>query len=79
MVQLLLNGYHELSEAGWLPASPGTMATVGPLVRYEFFFIAAVLALPLLAIAFPGDRGRREAVAAQAAAPNQAEVRLRRL
>lgn len=79
VVQLLLNGYHELSEAGWLPASPGTMATVGPLVRNEFFFIAAVLALPLLALAFPGERERREAVAAAGETPNAAQVRLRRL
>ena len=80
VVQLLLNGYHELSEAGWLPASPETMATVGPLVRNEFFFIVAVLALPLLAIAFPGTRP--ESVAAVAAAdetPNAAARRLARL
>lgn len=75
VVQLLLNGYHELSEAGWLPASPETMAAVGPLVRYEFFFIAAVLALPLLAVVFPG----RELRPAEAAATNPADERLRRL
>lgn len=87
VVQLLLNGYHELSEVGWLPASPETMAAVGPLVRNEFFFIAAVLALPLLALAFPGERGRREVARVAAAeadsrppsAPNPAELRLRRL
>lgn len=81
VVQLLLNGYHELSEAGWLPASPETMAVIGPLVRNEFFFIVAVLALPLLAIAFPG--GRRERAAAATAtegeAPNAAAQRLLRL
>src|SRR6187549_3538537 len=33
VIQLLVNGYHELSEAGWLPATPGTMATIGPLVQ----------------------------------------------
>lgn len=79
VVQLLLNGYHELSEAGWLPASPETMATVGPLVRNEFFFIAAVLALPLLALAFPGDRGGHPAPAEAEAGSNAAELRLRRL
>ncbi|HLE83481.1 MAG TPA: Fe-S-containing protein [Thermoanaerobaculia bacterium] len=57
VVQLLLNGYHELSEAGWLPASPASMAVVGPLVRYELFFIVAVLAIPLLAVALPGNGG----------------------
>lgn len=79
VVQLLLNGYHELSEAGWLPASPETMATVGPLVRNEFFFIVAVLALPLLAIAFPGTRPSTVAAAATDETPNAAARRLARL
>jgi FTR1 family protein len=64
VVQLLLNGYHELSEAGWLPASPASMALVGPLVRYELFFIVAVLAIPLLAVALPGNGGAGRAPAA---------------
>lgn len=54
VLQLLVNGYHELSEAGWLPANETTMATVGPLVRNEIFFIAAVLLLPLLLLVIPG-------------------------
>ncbi len=54
LVQLLVNGYHELSEAGWLPANETTMATVGPLVRNQVFFIAAVLILPLLLLLVPG-------------------------
>jgi FTR1 family protein len=54
VIQLLINGYHELSEAGWLPATPGTMATIGPLVQNEFFFITAVVALPLLMLLIPG-------------------------
>lgn len=66
VVQLLINGYHELAEAGWLPASETTMATVGPLVQNEFFFIAAVLALPLLMLMIPGRR--RQEVAAEGAA-----------
>jgi FTR1 family protein len=76
VVQLLLNGYHELSEAGWLPASPGTMAAVGPLVRHDVVFIAAVLALPLLLLLVPG----RPAAAAPAAATpeNPAAARLAR-
>jgi high-affinity iron transporter len=66
VVQLLINGYHELSEAGWLPANETTMATVGPLVRNEFFFIAAVLLLPLLMLLIPG-RQKEEPVAEGAA------------
>lgn len=80
VVQLLFNGYHELSEAGWLPASPASMALIGPLVRYELFFIVAVLAIPLLAVAFPGSAERRPAPApAPVPAANPAADRLRRL
>ena len=60
-VQLLVNGYHELSEAGWVPANETTMATVGPLVKNEFFFLAAVLALPLLMLLIPGGAGKAPA------------------
>jgi high-affinity iron transporter len=67
ILQLLTNGYHELSEAGWLPANAFTMSTVGPLVKNEFFFVAAVLVLPLLMLLIPG-RKREEAVATGAAA-----------
>jgi high-affinity iron transporter len=67
ILQLLANGYHELSEAGWVPANEMTMATLGPLVKNEFFFVAAVLALPLLMLLIPG-RSREEAPAAGAAA-----------
>ncbi len=75
LVQLLLNGYHELAEAGWLPANPTTMATIGPLVKDEFFFVLAVLALPLLMLLVPG---KRRPSAEPAAAPDAATVRLER-
>src|SRR5882724_6050117 len=80
LLQLLLNGYHELSEAGWLPANEKTMATVGPLVKNEFFFVIAVLALPLLMLLIPG-RGRLAEAPAKAdpASPgNAADLRLAR-
>jgi uncharacterized membrane protein len=73
-VQLLVNGYHELSEAGWVPANATTMGVVGPLVRNEFFFVAAVVALPLLLILVPG-REQREAPPAEGSGP---EARLAR-
>jgi FTR1 family protein len=72
VVQLLVNGYHELAEAGWLPATSTTMAAVGPLVRHDVFFLLAILALPLLALALPGSKP------AAAAATNPAAERLRR-
>jgi FTR1 family protein len=67
VLQLLINGYHELSEAGWMPANETTMGTVGPLVQNEFFFVAAVLALPLLMLLVPG-RNVKAAAAEGAAA-----------
>jgi FTR1 family protein len=73
VVQLLVNAYHELSEAGWLPASERTMAAIGPLVRNEFFFILAVLALPLLLLLVPARHA-----APAAAAPDAAQARLER-
>jgi FTR1 family protein len=67
VVQLLVNGYHELAEAGWLPANQTSMAAIGPLVSNEFFFIAAVLALPLLMLLVPGRAPRATPPAAPAA------------
>jgi high-affinity iron transporter len=73
VVQLLINGYHELSEAGWLPANERTMAIAGPLVRNEFFFIAAVVLLPLLMLLVPG---RGPSAPAAAGSENAAAARL---
>lgn len=90
VAQLLVNGYHELAEAGWLPANQASMATIGPLVKNEFFFVVAVLALPLLMLLVPGSGGRggasRPAAAADAslgspappAGPGAAAARLER-
>jgi FTR1 family protein len=72
VVQLLVNGYHELAEAGWLPATRATMAAIGPLVRHDIFFLLAIVALPLLALAMPGR------AQAPAEAANPAVERLRR-
>ncbi|HYU34134.1 MAG TPA: Fe-S-containing protein [Thermoanaerobaculia bacterium] len=75
VLQLLVNGYHELSEAGWVPANETTMATIGPLVRNEVFFIAAVVLLPLVMLLVPGrGRGGAEAVSVTGGA----EARLER-
>ncbi|MDP9121868.1 MAG: Fe-S-containing protein [Acidobacteriota bacterium] len=68
VVQLLVNGYHELAEAGWLPANESSMATIGPLVKDEFFFVAAVLVLPLLMLLIPGRAALEPAVPGAAAA-----------
>ncbi|HEV8631977.1 MAG TPA: Fe-S-containing protein [Thermoanaerobaculia bacterium] len=72
VVQLLVNGYHELAEGGYVPATRGTMAVIGPLVRHDVFFLIAILALPLIALALPA----KTAAGAAAAAANPAEQRL---
>lgn len=48
VVQLLVNGYHEFSEAGLVPATQRSMALIGPLVRHNSLFILAMVAIPLL-------------------------------
>jgi FTR1 family protein len=82
VLQLLVNGYHELSEAGWVPANETTMATIGPLVRNELFFIAAVLLLPLLMLMIPGRKAEApvvsEGVAADGAASRLARAQAER-
>ncbi|MDZ7362439.1 MAG: Fe-S-containing protein [candidate division KSB1 bacterium] len=57
IIQLLINAYHELSEAGILPTTPQAMATVGPIVRNNIFFVIAILGLPLFIFLTP-DKGR---------------------
>lgn len=68
VVQLLFNAYHELSEAGWVPANETTMGLVGPLVRNEIFFFAAVLILPVLMLWMPSSRQPAPAEEAASAA-----------
>lgn len=82
VVQLLFNAYHELSEAGWVPATPETMALIGPLVRNEIFFIAAVILVPLLLLLLPGRPAKTPAEGAAepgaSTAASTAEARLER-
>ncbi len=47
LAQLAFNGYHELAEAGWLPATRETMKFIGPLVRHNALFTLAIVGLPL--------------------------------
>jgi uncharacterized membrane protein len=66
IVQLLINAYHEFSEAGVLPTSPAAMATVGPIVRNNILFIIAIFGLPLFIFLTP-SRGQ---TALATASPN---------
>src|SRR5256885_15209080 len=43
--QLLITGLHELSENGVLPSNKAEMATIGPIVRNDWFFAVTILAL----------------------------------
>lgn len=47
VVQLVVNGYHEFSEVGVLPATQRSMALVGPIVRNNTLFVIALVAIPL--------------------------------
>lgn len=47
VIQLIINGYHEFSEAGIIPATQRSMSLVGPIVRNNSLFIIALIALPM--------------------------------
>lgn len=48
VIQLLVNAFHEFSEAGVLPSGQREMAIVGPIVRNNVLFLVVMLALPLI-------------------------------
>jgi FTR1 family protein len=74
VVQLLINAYHEFSEAGVLPTSTAAMAMVGPIVRNNVLFVMAVLGLPLIIFLTPANA--KPALAGSSASPdNPAERR----
>lgn len=47
VIQLLINGYHELAESGLMPATRQTMAWMGPVVKNNDLFLMAILGIPL--------------------------------
>src|SRR5579871_1889701 len=69
--QLLISGFHELSENGFLPPSKKEMAVIGPIVRNDFFFPVTMLALVALMILLEYRRRKPQAVVAV----NKAEER----
>ncbi|HEV2289059.1 MAG TPA: Fe-S-containing protein [Candidatus Acidoferrales bacterium] len=72
--QLVLTGLHELSEGRWIPSSKQEMATVGPIVRNEYFFFVVILGVAAVVVLREWFALRGAAVE-QAA--NSAEKRLR--
>jgi FTR1 family protein len=71
IAQLLINAYHELSEAGILPTTTAMMAAVGPIVRNNILFVIAILGLPLIIFLTPS----RPPAAVTISADNPAERR----
>ncbi len=61
VVQLVVSGVHELSEAHVLPSSQRSMAVIGPLVNNDIFFFITILALAALMVLF--DWRSRQAIA----------------
>jgi high-affinity iron transporter len=72
--QLALTGFHEMSEALWLPSSAHEMAIVGPIVRNEYFFFVVILAVAIVVVLREWFALRTAAVNA---VENPAEKRLR--
>ncbi|MFZ0333216.1 MAG: Fe-S-containing protein [Candidatus Acidiferrales bacterium] len=73
-LQLALTGFHEMSEALWLPSSAREMAIVGPIVRNEYFFFVVILAVAVIVVLREWFALRTAAVNSVA---NPAEKRLR--
>lgn len=77
VVQLAINGYHELSEAGVLPATKQQMAIIGPIVRNNTLFLIAIMLFPL-ALFLAGGRSTEEKPAGSDPEEHPAEARKRR-
>lgn len=71
--QLVISGFHELSETGTLPSSKREMALVGPIVRNDYFFPVTMLALVALMVLL--EYGRRRPATVATAASTKAEER----
>jgi uncharacterized membrane protein len=68
VVQLVVSGLHELSEARVLPSSRWEMAVIGPVVSNDVFFLVAILALAAWMVLFDW-RSRQAEPGAAALAP----------
>ena len=62
--QLIITGFHELSETGVIRSNKQEMALVGPIVRNDYFFPVTMLALVALMILLEYARRRPQTVAA---------------
>ncbi|HJT53716.1 MAG TPA: FTR1 family protein, partial [Candidatus Angelobacter sp.] len=69
--QLIISGFHELSETGILPSSKREMALIGPIVRNDYFFPVTMLALVALMVLL--EYGRRRPATVPAASTKAEE------
>jgi high-affinity iron transporter len=69
VVQLLISGLHELSEAMILPSSKREMAIIGPIVNNEAFFFIVMIVLCLFLLAAGRMKSDRPAPADLASMP----------
>ena len=76
--QLLVTGLHELSENGVLPSNKAEMATIGPIVRNDWFFAVTILALAGMMTLLEYRRRAPVAVSANKAEQRKAEWSFRR-
>ena len=66
--QLVISGFHELSESGVIPSNKQEMALIGPIVRNDYFFPVTMLALVLLMVLLEYRRRKPEMATATVAA-----------
>ena len=54
VVQLIIGGFHELSEGGLIDIGPRAMALIGPIVKNNALFLIGILLIPVLMLIIPG-------------------------
>jgi FTR1 family protein len=53
VVQLVIGGFHELSEGGLIDIGPRAMAIIGPIVKNNALFLIGILLIPVLMLIIP--------------------------
>src|SRR5262245_96749 len=55
VVQLVIGGFHELSEGGLIDIDPRAMAIIGPIVKNNTLFLIGILLIPVLMLIIPAS------------------------